>query len=149
MKKLIIGLTLMMLAGLVLFGAVPGENKKAEHGPGFQHYIAAQEALAADDLAGAQKALATLAAVCKHNVKEEVEAAAKEKDIQKVRSTFKKISAIVASKGTPEGYGVAFCPMADNNTGAYWVQKKGTILNPYFGSAMLHCGAFKEFKKEK
>ena len=43
----------------------------------------------------------------------------------------------------PPGYAVAFCPMADDDRGARWVQKKGEIANPYFGSSMLICGVFK------
>ena len=33
-----------------------------------------------------------------------------------------------------------FCPMADNNTGAYWLSETKEINNPYFGEAMLRCG---------
>ena len=36
-----------------------------------------------------------------------------------------------------------FCPMADNNKGAYWLSKEETILNPYFGKAMHSCGEIK------
>ncbi|MBJ6366546.1 efflux RND transporter periplasmic adaptor subunit [Snuella sedimenti] len=36
-----------------------------------------------------------------------------------------------------------FCPMADNNKGAYWLSNEETILNPYFGDAMLNCGEVK------
>lgn len=38
----------------------------------------------------------------------------------------------------------AYCPMAFNNEGGYWLEKENTILNPYFGSKMLKCGAIKE-----
>ncbi|MHC4941959.1 MAG: efflux RND transporter periplasmic adaptor subunit [Planctomycetota bacterium] len=37
-----------------------------------------------------------------------------------------------------------FCPMAFNNKGGYWLQEDQTVLNPYFGSAMLRCGEMKE-----
>ena len=37
-----------------------------------------------------------------------------------------------------------FCPMAFNNTGAYWLAAEKEINNPYFGSMMLHCGSVKE-----
>jgi Cu(I)/Ag(I) efflux system membrane fusion protein len=39
---------------------------------------------------------------------------------------------------------VAFCPMAFDNKGAYWLQKNKTIINPYFGPKMLHCGEIRE-----
>jgi Cu(I)/Ag(I) efflux system membrane fusion protein len=28
--------------------------------------------------------------------------------------------------------------------GAYWVQKKGSVKNPYFGKSMLTCGEVKK-----
>jgi Cu(I)/Ag(I) efflux system membrane fusion protein len=37
-----------------------------------------------------------------------------------------------------------FCPMAFKDKGAFWLSKSEDILNPYFGSAMLHCGEIKE-----
>jgi len=39
---------------------------------------------------------------------------------------------------------VEFCPMADNNNGAYWLSKKEKVINPYFGNAMLSCGEVKQ-----
>ncbi len=36
------------------------------------------------------------------------------------------------------------CPMALNNTGAYWLSDKAEIRNPYFGNAMMKCGSTKE-----
>lgn len=37
-----------------------------------------------------------------------------------------------------------FCPMAFNNTGAFWLAAEKEINNPYFGDMMLHCGSVKE-----
>jgi len=37
-----------------------------------------------------------------------------------------------------------FCPMANNNQGAYWLSRKKKVFNPYFGSAMLSCGEVKQ-----
>jgi hypothetical protein len=34
-----------------------------------------------------------------------------------------------------------FCPMANDNTGAYWLSTSKDILNPYFGDKMLKCGS--------
>ncbi|AXG70799.1 cation efflux system protein CusB [Kordia sp. SMS9] len=36
---------------------------------------------------------------------------------------------------------IQFCPMADNDKGAYWISNETTIKNPYFGDAMLTCGS--------
>lgn len=33
-----------------------------------------------------------------------------------------------------------YCPMAFNDTGAYWLSTNREILNPYFGDKMLKCG---------
>ncbi len=40
-----------------------------------------------------------------------------------------------------------FCPMANNNNGAYWFSETEEIRNPYFGEAMLGCGETKETLK--
>jgi Cu(I)/Ag(I) efflux system membrane fusion protein len=37
-----------------------------------------------------------------------------------------------------------FCPMANDNKGAYWIQKSKDVQNPYFGSMMFKCGSVKE-----
>jgi len=36
---------------------------------------------------------------------------------------------------------IMHCSMAFSNSGANWIQDNETILNPYFGSKMLHCGS--------
>ncbi|MEM8965095.1 MAG: efflux RND transporter periplasmic adaptor subunit [Bacteroidota bacterium] len=40
-----------------------------------------------------------------------------------------------------------YCPMADNNAGAYWLSKQQEIRNPYFGESMLSCGETLEILK--
>jgi Cu(I)/Ag(I) efflux system membrane fusion protein len=37
-----------------------------------------------------------------------------------------------------------YCPMAFDNTGANWLSVEKEIMNPYFGSKMLHCGEVKD-----
>lgn len=37
-----------------------------------------------------------------------------------------------------------YCPMAFNNTGAYWLAAESEVNNPYFGDMMLHCGKVEE-----
>lgn len=41
-----------------------------------------------------------------------------------------------------------YCPMANNNTGAYWLSNEKEIKNPYFGDKMLKCGSVKETIKQ-
>lgn len=38
----------------------------------------------------------------------------------------------------------AYCPMAFNNKGGYWLSDEKKIQNPYFGDAMLECGRLSE-----
>ncbi len=38
---------------------------------------------------------------------------------------------------------VDFCPMANDNKGAYWLSTQKAIKNPYFGKSMLGCGEVK------
>ena len=37
-----------------------------------------------------------------------------------------------------------YCPMANDNQGAYWLSDSKEIRNPYFGDKMLTCGSVKE-----
>jgi len=66
-------------------------------------------------------------------------------DIEVQRKAFKSFSEeLIASvkslrTGTKKVY-IQFCPMADNDTGAYWLSSEEKIMNPYFGDMMLHCG---------
>ncbi len=46
----------------------------------------------------------------------------------------------VRTFGINENVFVDFCPMANNNAGAYWLSKNKEISNPYFGQNMLTCG---------
>ncbi|EDP94637.1 efflux RND transporter periplasmic adaptor subunit [Kordia algicida OT-1] len=39
---------------------------------------------------------------------------------------------------------VQFCPMANNDKGAYWLSDEEQIRNPYFGDAMLNCGSVEQ-----
>jgi Cu(I)/Ag(I) efflux system membrane fusion protein len=39
---------------------------------------------------------------------------------------------------------VQFCPMANNDKGAYWLSNEEKIRNPYFGDMMLTCGEVKQ-----
>ena len=39
---------------------------------------------------------------------------------------------------------IQFCPMADNDNGAFWLSMQKQITNPYFGDMMLSCGETKD-----
>ena len=113
--------------------------------PPLVHYVAAQEALAADDLDQARQALQGLVQSASPTLKPLAEKAASAADLAAVRVAFKPLSEEVMKGQIPEGYVVAYCPMADGEKGAHWVQKdQPQIANPYFGASMLRCGVFKE-----
>jgi len=50
---------------------------------------------------------------------------------------------IVEAFGANQKLYVNFCPMANNNKGAYWLSNSEEIRNPFFGEAMLTCGEVK------
>jgi len=69
------------------------------------------------------------------------------KDIQSARAVFDELSDtlyLVVQKfgvhGTDPVYRL-FCPMANNNKGAYWLQNAKDVQNPYYGSMMFKCGS--------
>ncbi len=107
----------------------------------FQIYLASQVALAADNFSAAGTALAEFARESSGDLKALAEEAPQAEDIESMRAAFIPLSEQVAKLDLPEGYVVAFCPMANNSQGANWVQEDGAIRNPYFGSVMLDCGA--------
>ncbi len=43
---------------------------------------------------------------------------------------------------------VSFCPMYDDDRGAYWLSEFEEIKNPYFGDMMLRCGEVRETLRE-
>lgn len=74
------------------------------------------------------------------------------RDIEKQRAQFKELSTQLAQAVQKFGVGQVvyyqFCPMADDNHGAYWLSNDKNVLNPYFGSAMLSCGSVKQVIRE-
>ncbi|PWG04942.1 efflux RND transporter periplasmic adaptor subunit [Polaribacter aquimarinus] len=72
----------------------------------------------------------------------------KTSDIKAQRDHFKHLSSHLINAvqlfGVNEKVYVEFCPMADNNNGAYWLSKEEKVINPYFGEAMLTCGEVKK-----
>lgn len=69
-------------------------------------------------------------------------------EIEKQRGHFKHLSAHMISSvklfGVNENVYIQFCPMADNNKGAYWISLEKEVRNPYYGEAMSTCGEVKE-----
>jgi hypothetical protein len=111
---------------------------QVDFGTQVAEYVRTQEALAADDFAEAQRALADLIAVADSVIEPLAQAAADAADIASMRSAFKPLSELLAGMDLPFGYARAYCPMYDG--GSNWVQTDGPVRNPYYGSMMLTCG---------
>ncbi len=140
MRSFTTALCILLLPAMVCAMASPGPLG----GKALDAYIAAQEALAADNFAAAKTAMDALAASAEGEIEKLAADAAAVETIKLMRAAFKPLSEAVVKGDYPKGYAIAFCPMADNDKGAHWIQKDGKIMNPYFGSRMLHCGTFKK-----
>ena len=92
-------------------------------------YEQAHQSLAADDLAGAQKAGAEFGPSGTDLTKS--------KSLEEARAAFEKLSARATelAAGQP-GYFLLHCPMAKK----HWVQTSDKPSNPYFGKQMAGCG---------
>ena len=54
------------------------------------------------------------------------------------------ITDLITLLGTEKTIYLDFCPMANNNKGAYWLSEIKEIKNPYFGEKMPTCGSIKK-----
>jgi hypothetical protein len=118
----------------------------------YDGYIAVQGALAQDSLTGVSLAGTAMAKAIQTDsmkmlapkVAQQAETLAKAKDLATARDAFKPLSDSLiqylnAQNIPARTYYVAYCPMAK----ASWVQTDKTIMNPYMGKGMLHCGQIK------
>ncbi|MAY21211.1 MAG: efflux transporter periplasmic adaptor subunit [Flavobacteriaceae bacterium] len=134
----------------------------------FDDYILVKDALVNDDAKSAQQAgkqiiqslknvdMKLLSDEKAHNhwmtIQKELNASANaisgSTDISKQRGHFKHLSAHMISSvqlfGVNTNVYIQFCPMADNNKGAYWISLEEEIRNPYYGEAMLTCGEVRD-----
>lgn len=136
--------------------------EQAALGPVLETYLAVQRALAEDDHPAAVSAAATLATQVSATtlpgsawpdlsptLRRHAEALAASAAIETARGAFEPLSAAVetllATYGNPlkAPVHVAFCPMANGNTGAWWVQQGEVVDNAYFGAMMRRCGEIK------
>lgn len=84
-------------------------------------------------------------------LKEQIDLLNRENDIEKQRAVFSKISDnltnVIQVLGVDLGRKalyLQFCPMANDNGGAFWLSMDKDIENPYFGASMLKCGEVRE-----
>ena len=79
------------------------------------------------------------------SISQETEIAEQRKDFSEFNSMFYKTIKQFGLVNTTAYY--QYCPMANDNQGAYWLSNTDEILNPYFGDAMLSCGETREVIK--
>jgi hypothetical protein len=82
-------------------------------------------------------------------IKTAIEAIANAEDVAVQREHFNSLSQTMYSYlkqngGENQGLYKQYCPMAFNDTGAFWLASEKEINNPYFGSMMLRCGVVQE-----
>ena len=167
MKKTI----MVALVALVSFGAfaqhdhaVEGDSKEQGQahvmfkdekvGTAYAHYVHLKDALVASKSDQAKKAaseleksLSSISRAKKASESASKIAATTDLDVQRKEfSTLSnEITALVKSSNLSMGsIYLEYCPMANNNQGAYWLSNEKQIKNPYFGDAMLKCGSVKE-----
>ncbi|MFW6019202.1 MAG: efflux RND transporter periplasmic adaptor subunit [Bacteroidales bacterium] len=82
-------------------------------------------------------------------IKNELQTIAESSDIEVQRKAF--ITFNPAFYKAVKAFGLTgieayyqFCPMADNDKGAYWLSEQKEIRNPYFGDEMMDCGENKD-----
>ena len=71
------------------------------------------------------------------------------KDIGSARKAFYHLSKAVIDLQDRIGHAdgdfyLTFCPMARDNTGAYWIQEVDTVYNSFYGAVMLRCGSIEK-----
>lgn len=163
MKKQI----LVMLIALISFGAYAQHDhaghkqekgnpsfKDEKLGSAYKHYTHLKDALVASNATEAKKAADELqkSLALIPSAKAATSEAAKisaSSDLTEQRKSFSKLSneftaLVKASKPSAGAVYLEYCPMANNNEGAYWLSNEKEIKNPYFGDMMLKCGSVKE-----
>ncbi len=66
-------------------------------------------------------------------------------DLNTQRRHFRLLSEALIGIARPMGTSqsplyLQYCPMANDNKGAFWISRDSSIRNPYYGDAMLTCG---------
>lgn len=128
--------------------------KDAKLGTAYAHYVHLKDALVASKADAAKTGAAELQKALKGLAGSDAAAEAAGKiaasaDLKEQRTLFSTLSNEMATllKGGKLSAGMLYldyCPMANNNEGAYWLSNEKEIKNPYFGSSMLKCGSVKE-----
>ncbi len=137
--------------------------------PVYDAYFAVQMALADDDLDRSKEAFKRLSNSAKNvdmslfkddahvrwmkiyneliNLSEEGSGS---KDLENARKIFYSLSQAAIElhdtfgHASDQDFFLTYCPMANNNKGAYWLQTVDTVYNSFYGQTMLRCGEIKQ-----
>lgn len=127
--------------------------KDAKLGTAYTQYISLKDALVASKANEAKQAAAALQKSLTEipngkKASEQTAVIASSTDLTAQRKAFSLLSnemkTLVKGNVSSGALYLEYCPMANNNTGAYWLANEKKIMNPYFGDEMLHCGSVKE-----
>jgi Protein of unknown function (DUF3347) len=118
----------------------------------YDKYVQVHAALAQDSLEGVPSMAAAMVKAIQGDstktlppkVAQQVEALSKANDLETARAAFKPLSEsliqyVKDQKVPPGAYHEVYCPMAK----ASWLQTDKTVMNPYMGKGMIHCGQLK------
>jgi Cu(I)/Ag(I) efflux system membrane fusion protein len=118
----------------------------------YNGYIQVQSGLVQDSVAGVSGAATSMLKAVQGDsmkmlppkVAQQIWALAKAKDLEAARAAFKPLSEsliqYLQEQKVPAGtYHEVYCPMAK----ASWLQTDKTVMNPYMGKEMIHCGQIK------
>jgi hypothetical protein len=128
--------------------------KDEKVGSVYGHYIHLKDALVASNKDDAKKAAGELekalsATSSNKGLADQAGKIGASSDIDAQRKIFSTLSndmatLIKSSKLSGGAVYLEYCPMANNNEGAFWLSNEKQIKNPYFGDMMLTCGSVKE-----
>ena len=123
--------------------------KDERNGAVFASYVALKTAfINTDATTAAEEASNLMTAFANIGVEEDAlsaaQAIAESDDVEEQRKSFVAVTEAV-EKMLDEALdsGVIYkqyCPMAFNNTGAYWLSESKEIAHPYFGDKLYRCG---------
>ena len=119
----------------------------------YEHYLHLKDALVegkgSEAQAGAAALQTALSQAGKSKGADHAGRIASVKDVRAQRAELEgltaEVEALVRTSAITSGVVYKqYCPMANNDKGAYWLSSEKDIRNPYFGDEMLACGEVKE-----
>ena len=152
MKKVIFTILLSLGSSAILLAQASFKDAKIDLA--YKQYIQLKDALVASKADEAKKFGAQLqqSLLALNNGKKGATEAGKIAGTEKLadqRKAFSLLSnemktLVKANKPASGTLYLEYCPMANNNEGAFWLSNEKEIKNPYFGNKMLKCGSVKE-----